>query len=179
MAATGARSARIAQRIITIRAQRVLLDFDLAALYGVETRVLLQSVRRNRERFPPDLLVVLKNQDIAALRSQFVMSKRQGRGGRATIPWAFTEHGAIMAATVLNSRRAVEVCIYVVRAFVQVRESLIEHKTLGKRLDELESKLERRLGVHDHAISEILDAIRQLTAPAPSTPRRGIGFVRQ
>jgi len=107
------------------------------------------------------------------------MSKRRGRGGRTTTPSAFTEHGAIMAATVLNSRRAVEVSIYVVRAFVQLRESLIEHKALDQRLDELESKIEHRLGAHDRTISDILDAIRQLMAPPQAPARRSIGFVRQ
>ncbi|HEY8249785.1 MAG TPA: ORF6N domain-containing protein [Burkholderiales bacterium] len=169
---------RISQRIVSIRGQRALLDADLAALYGVETRVLLQAVRRNHSRFPRDFMITLRNQDVAALRSQFVISKRAGRGGRAYAIHAFTDYGAIMAASVLNSRRAIEVSIFVVRAFVQVRESLAERKELGRRLDELEGRVEQRLGAHDRAISEILEAIRQLMAPPAQRPKPGIGFVR-
>lgn len=179
MVALDTLAARIAQRIVAIRGQRALLDSDLAARYGVETRVLLQSVRRNSARFPPDFMIRLGNQDVAALRSQFVISKRHGRGGRSYAPCAFTEHGAIMAATLLNSRRAIEVSIFVVSAFVQIRESLAERKELGKRLDELESRLEKRLGAHDRVISQILEAIRQLMAPPQPAQKRGIGFVRQ
>jgi hypothetical protein len=153
-------SGRIAQRIVTIRGHRALLDSDLAALYGVETRALLQAVRRNPARFPSDFVIRLGNQDLAVLRSQFVISKVRGRGGRRSLPCAFTEHGAIMAATVLSSRRAIEVSIFVVRAFVQIRDSLAQGKELGKRLDELETRLERRLGSHDRAISEILGFVR-------------------
>jgi hypothetical protein len=178
MSGTAAVPDGIAQRIVTIRGQRLLLDFDLAALYGVQTRVLLQAVRRNRERFPRDFMIVLTNQDLAVLRSQVVISKRRGRGGRSYSPSAFTEHGAVMAATVLRSARAIEVSIFVVRAFVQLRESLAERKELGKRLDELEVRVERRLGAHDRAISEILEAIRQLMAPPGVTVKRPIGFVR-
>ena len=105
--------ARIAVRIATVRRHRVLLDADLAALYGVETRALLQAVRRNALRFPRDFLIRLTKQDVAALRSQFVMSKRIGRGGRSHVPYAFTEHGAVMAATVLNSKQAIKVSIFV------------------------------------------------------------------
>jgi ORF6N domain len=133
MLALDALPGRIAQRIVAIRGQRVLLDSDLAALYGVETRVLLQAVRRNRARFPPDFMIVLTNQDIAVLRSQFVISKRLGRGGRSYLPCAFTEHGAIMAATVLKSRRAIEVSDLrssSVRA--DTCESLAQRKELGK-----------------------------------------------
>jgi hypothetical protein len=171
-------SERIAHRILTIRAHRVLLDCDLAALYGVETRVLLQAVRRNNARFPPDFMITLTNQEIAVLRSQFVIPKRRGRGGRSYAPCAFSEHGAVMAATVLNATRAIQVSIFVVRAFVQMREWLMDRTELGKRLAELESKLERKLGAHDRAIAEILEAIRHLMAPPEPPPRRGIGFVR-
>ncbi|MGH8692268.1 MAG: ORF6N domain-containing protein [Burkholderiales bacterium] len=169
---------RIARRIVSIHGHRVLLDLDLAALYAVETRALLQAVRRNRARFPSDFAIRLTNQEVAALRSQLVISKRVGRGGRSYAPWAFTEHGAVMAATVLKSRRAIEVSIFVVRAFIQMRESLPGRNELGKRLDELETRLERKLGAHDRAISEILEAIRQLMAPAQPAQRPPIGFVR-
>jgi hypothetical protein len=167
--------ARIAERIVTLSGHRGLLDADLAALYGVETRVLMQAVRRNRARFPRDFLIPLRNQDIAALRSQSVISKRLGRGGRS---YAFTEHGAVMAATVLNSSQAIKISIFVVRAFVRMRESIAEHKQLRTRLDELESMLSRKLGAHDRVINEILEAIRQLTARPEPTPKPGIGFVR-
>jgi hypothetical protein len=178
MVAPDALPARIAQRIVTARGHRVLIDADLAALYGVETRALLQAVRRNRTRFPPDFLIPLKNQDIAALRSQFVIPKRAGRGGRSYMPFAFTEHGAVMAATVLNSNRAIKVSILVVRAFVQIRAFFTAQGELKKRLDELETRLDAKLGMHDRAIAEILEAIRQLMAPPEPSQRRNIGFLR-
>lgn len=178
MVAADSLPTRIAQRIISVRRHRVLLDSDLAALYGVETRVLLQAVRRNTSRFPQDFLIRLRNQDVAALRSQFVISKRTGRGGRSHIPYAFTEHGAIMAATVLNSIQAIKVSIFVVRAFVEMRESVVQHKELHRRVDELEKTLDRKLGAHDRAIAEILAAIRQLMTPPAPAPKPGIGFVR-
>jgi ORF6N domain len=178
MVAADALPVRIAQRIVTVRGHRVLIDADLAALYGVETRALLQAVRRNRTRFPPDFLIPLKNQDIAALRSQFVISKRAGRGGRSYIPFAFTEHGAVMAATVLNANRAISVSILVVRAFVHIRAFFTTQGELKKRLDELETRLDAKLGMQDRAIAEILEAIRQLMAPPEPLQRRGIGFVR-
>ena len=170
---------QISARIVALRGLRVILDADLAVLYGVETRALLQGVRRNPERFPPDFMFQLTNQDIAALRSQSVMSKRAGRGGRSYAPYAFTEHGAIMAATVLNSPRAIDVSVYVVRAFVELRETLAAHAALAKRLEELEARLERKIGAHDRAIGEILDAIRRLMAPPEPPRKRGIGFVRE
>jgi hypothetical protein len=169
---------RIATRIITLRGQRVILDADLASLYGVATRVMLQAVRRNFERFPPDFMFELSNQDVAALRSQFVIAKPTGRGGRRYAPYAFTEHGTIMVATVLNSPRAIEVSVYVVRAFVELRETLAANDQLAKRLDEFEARLEKKIGAHDQAIGEILDAIRRLMAPPEPPRRRGNGFVR-
>ena len=178
MVAVSSPASDISKRIASVRGQRVILDYDLADLYGVQTRVLLQAVRRNRARFPGDFLIALRNQDIAALRSQSVISKRQGRGGRSYLPLAFTEHGAVMAATVLNSHHAIEVSIFVVRAFVQIRQSLEEHKELRRRLDELEKTIDMRFGAQDRVIQRILETIRQLTAPAESTPKRQIGFVR-
>jgi hypothetical protein len=163
---------RIADRICTLRGARVILDADLARLYGVETRRLNEQVRRNLARFPREFMFQLTIQEVADLMSQIAISK-PGRGGTRKLPLAFTEHGAIMAATVLNSRRAIEVSVFVIRAFVQMRVQLAASKLLGKRLDELE----RRVGTHDRAIGEILSAIRQLTSP-PSPPRRRIGFVR-
>ena len=160
-------------RIFAARGQRVILDADLAALYGVQTRVLLQAVRRHPERFPSEFLIPLSAQDVVRLRSQAVISKPRGRGGRRYLPLAFTEHGAIMAATVLSSPRAIETSVHVVRAFVQMRETLVAHKELGRRLDELE----RKLGTQDRAIGQILEAIRQLTLPPETPKRRRIGFL--
>jgi len=160
-------------RIFAARGRRVILDADLAALYRVPTRVLLQAVRRHPERFPAEFLIPLSAQDVAHLRSQAVISKPQGRGGRRYLPIAFTEHGAIMAATVLRSPRAIEISVHVVRAFVRMRETLVAHKDLGRRLDELE----RKLGSHDRAIGQILEAIRQLTLPPEAPKRRRIGFL--
>jgi hypothetical protein len=163
----------IASRIHAVRGLRVIVDADLAVLYGVETRALLQAVRRNPERFPADFRISLSSQELVLLRSQSVISKPQGRGGRRYATMAFTEHGAIMAATVLNSSRAIKVSVHVVRAFVQMREALRTHKEIGKRLDELENMV----GTHDRSIGHILDALRQLTA-SPEAPRRSrIGFL--
>jgi len=154
-----------------------MLDADLAALYGVETRRLNEQVRRNTERFPEDFMFALSQEEWNALRSQ-IATLKTGRGQhRKYLPYAFTEHGAIMAATVLNSPRAIEVSVYVVRAFVQLRELLTGHKELAKRLDELESRMQRKLSSHDQAIAGILDAIRQLMAPPEPRKKRPIGFV--
>ena len=166
----------IASSIVVLRGQRVILDADLAALYGVPTRVLNQAVKRNEERFPADFMFQLGKDEHAASRSQTVILKT-GRGAHSKYPpYAFTEHGAIMAATVLSSPRAVEVSVYVVRAFVQLRELLAGNKELARRLDQLEQHLQRKLATHDQAIAGILDALRQLMAPPPSK-KRAIGFV--
>ena len=163
----------IASRIVTLRGQRVILDADLAALYGVPTKRLNEQVRRNVERFPVDFMFPLSEEEWAALRSQFATSK-PGRGQhRKYLPYVFTEYGAIMAATVLNSSRAIEVSIYVVRAFVQLRELLTAHKDLAAKLGELERKLKG----HDQAIAGILDAIRQLMTPPEPPKKRPIGFI--
>ncbi len=157
-------------RILLVRGQKVLLDRDLAELYGVSVRHLNQQIKRNRERFPADFMFQLTREEHALLKSQFVTSKA-GRGGRRYLPFAFTEHGAIMAASVLNSARAVEMSVFVVRAFVRLREILGTHKELAAKVNELE----RRLGTHDVAITEIIAAIRRLMA-APARVRRQIGF---
>src|SRR5262245_25750950 len=162
---------RIVQAILIIRGQKVMLDADLARLYGVATRVLVQAIKRNPDRFPSDFLFQLTNQEVAFLRSQFVISNNgPRRGGRRYAPYAFTEHGALMAATVLNTPRAVEMSRYVVRVFVRLRALVTANDELAKKLDELE----RRLHDHDDAITEIVRAIRQLTAPAPPVPKRKI-----
>src|ERR1700722_8635894 len=165
----------ITRVILILRGHRVLLDSELAALYGVETRVLNQAVRRNAERFPEDFRFQLTPGEAAASRSQSVTLK-PGRGQNIKfLPHAFTEHGAIMAATVLNSPRAVEMSIYVVRAFVQLRELLSSNKELANRLDQLEARIEKKLATHDEAIAAMLSAIRELMNP-PAAKRRGIGF---
>lgn len=152
------------------RGKRVALGADLAMLYGVETKALTQAVRRNSARFPQDFAFVLTKQEFANLKSQNVTSSW---GGIRKAPVAVTEHGALMAAAVLDPPRATEVSVHVVRAFVRMRDALATHRELGKRLDELE----RQVGTHDRAIGQILDAIRQLTVP-PEAPRRGrIGFL--
>ena len=161
---------RIAGRILMARGQRVILDSDLAALYGVLVKRLNEQVRRNASRFPSDFVFHLTNQEVVSLKSQIATSSW---GGKRKPPLAFTEHGALMAATVLNSRRAIEVSVYVVRAFVEMREALATHRQIAKRLDELE----RKVGTHDRAIGQILEAIRQLTTPPEGQRRRRIGFV--
>ncbi|MGH9576055.1 MAG: ORF6N domain-containing protein, partial [Terriglobales bacterium] len=126
-------------------------------------------VRRNLGRFPPDFMFKLDNQEFTILRPQFATSSW---GGRRYAPFVFTEHGAIMAATILNSPRAIQVSVFVVRAFVQMREALVAHREIARRLD----ALERKVGSHDRAVIQILDAIRQLTQP-PASPKRRIGFL--
>ena len=170
----------ITQRIVVLREQKVLIDADLAALYGVETRRLNEQVRRNRERFPEDFIFELDREEFASLKSQFATSSW---GGRRKLPLAFTEHGAIMAATVLNSPRAVEVSVYVVRAFVKLRELVGSHRELARRLDALERKTEALARSHDtfsretrEQLKHVFDALRALMAP-PDPPKRPIGFV--
>lgn len=160
---------RIAESILILRGQKVLLDADLAALYKVETRRLNEQVRRNRDRFPEDFVFELTDEEHGNLMSQFAISSW---GGRRKHPTAFTEHGAIMAATVLNSSRAVEMTIYVVRAFVELRGTLASNKQLAQKLAELE----RKLATHDQAITGIIKTIRQLMRP-PEPKKRPIGFV--
>jgi|SRR5215475_2143321 len=160
----------VESRILLVRNHKVLLDADLAELYGVPVKQLNQQVKRNKERFPADFMFQLTPAEHATLRSQIVTSK-PGRGGRRYPPYAFTEHGAIMAATVLNSERAVEMSVFVVRAFVRLREMLANNHELAAKIDELE----RRLDTHDASIQDLIEAIKELMAPDPPTSRR-IGF---
>ena len=153
-----------------LRGQRVMLDSDLAAIYGVSTMRLNEQLRRNLKRFPSDFAFRLTRQEFTALISQFAISKR-GRGGRRTLPWAFTEHGAIMLASVLNSDIAVEASVRAVRAFVRLREIVSANAELAAKF----AQLERRLDSHDEAIAQLFAAIRQLLAPAPAK-KREIGF---
>lgn len=161
---------RVGQFILVIRRQRVLLDKDLAALYGVETRVLLQAVKRNLERFPADFMFALSAPEWTALRSQSVISKH-GSGGRRYAPYAFTEQGVAMLSTVLNSDRAIAVNIEIMRTFVRIRGLLEANRSLARKFD----RVERKLASHDQAIVGILSAIRQLIHPT-ERKRRGIGF---
>ena len=179
----------ITLRIATVRGQRVIVDADLAALYGVETKRFNEAVKRNLAKFPADFMFTLSAEEFQALRSQFATSNDQastsgpGRGGRRYAPRVFTEHGALMAATILNSPRAVEVSIYVVRAFVRLRELATTHGDLAKRLAELEEKTEALAMNHDTfsrntraQLKQVFDALRELMTP-PDPPKRPIGFV--
>lgn len=163
----------IQQSIHWVRGKRVMLDADLARFYGVTTKRLNEQVRRNERRFPEDFRFQLTTEESAVLRSQFATSK-PGRGGRRYATYAFTEHGAIMAATVLNSETAVEMSVAIVRAFVQLRELLGTHRELAAKLGQLERKLEG----HDAAIANLFEAIRQLLGAGEPAHRRKIGFHR-
>ncbi len=165
----------ISRSILVLRGQRVILDRDLAAIYGVTTGRLNEAVKRNAKRFPEDFVFQLTAEEAEPLRSQIATSKSPGRGGRRYRPYAFTEHGAIQVANVLSSPRAVEMGIYVVRAFVKLRKLLASNKDLARRLDELEARIEKKLTTHDEAIAAMLSAIRQLMNP-PAPKRRPIGF---
>jgi hypothetical protein len=179
---------RIAQTIFVVRKQKVMLDYDLAALYGVEARALNQAVKRNANRFPADFMFRLSGEEMERVSrfvipqvgrgevrddpnsSQIVMSSRKYRGKRYR-PYAFTEQGIAMLSSVLNSERAVAVNIAIMRTFVKLRQMLETNRELAKKF----ADLERRVGKHDEEISAIIEAIRQLMAP-PERPRREIGF---
>jgi phage regulator Rha-like protein len=163
---------RIEGCILVIRGEKVILDSDLAELYGVQVRALNQAVRRNTERFPRDFMFQLTIEEARSLRSQFVTIER-GRGRhRKYLPYAFTEHGAIMAASVLNSERAVKASIHVVRAFVKLRGFFAAHKELAQKLAELE----RKIAGHDHEIVTLMAAIRGLMESPSRGRRKVIGF---
>jgi hypothetical protein len=168
----------IGRSILILRGQRIILDSDLAAIYGVTTGRLNEAVKRNAERFPEDFMFRLSAAEHTVLLSQFAIATPV-RGGRRMLPWAFTEHGAIQAANVLNSPRTIAMGVYVVRAFVKLRELLASNKELARRLDELEARIEKniekKLATHDAAIAAMLSAIRQLMSP-PDPKRRPIGF---
>ncbi len=161
----------IAPLIRLIRDQRVILDTDLAKLYGIQTFRLNEAVKRNRSRFPEDFMFQLSVPERDALTSQIAMSKT-GRGGRRTLPYAFTEHGALMAANILNSPRAVAMSVYVIRAFVKMREDLAANAAILKRLAEID----KTLLIHDAALREIFQKLRPLLEPPPTPPRPEIGF---
>jgi hypothetical protein len=161
----------LAPRIYTVRNEPVVLDSDLALLYGVETRVFNQAIRRNRHRFPADFAFQLTRDEFANLMSQIVISS--SHGGRRKLPWAFTEHGAIMAATILNSQRAVAMSVYVIRAFVKMRRELLTDASLEVRLE----KIEKTLLTHDTGLRDLYQKLKPLLLPPPDKPtRRRIGF---
>ena len=176
----------IASRIVTLRGQRVILDADLAALYGVPTKRLNEQVKRNAQRFPADFMFRFSVEETTELnRSQFATGSQKHRDPRFA-PFAFTEHGAIMAATVLNSTRAVEVSIFVVRAFVQLRELLASHRDLAQKLEELEQKAETLAMRHDDfarntrmQLRQVFEVIQELMEPPEPAKKRPIGFVTQ
>jgi hypothetical protein len=179
----------ITRRIVTLRGERVILDTDLAALYGVRTKVLNQAVKRNSARFPDDFAFQTNREEAASLRSSVETSSQQpveigpelsNRSQTVTgsqkhrdprfRPWVFTEHGALMAANLLRSDRAVQTSVHVVRAFVRLRQMIAENKDLKRRLDQLEARYDRQFKV-------VFDAVRELMSPPPTKPRRRIGFV--
>ena len=167
---------QIDEMIRTIRGVRVMLDRDLAKIYGVETRVLVQAIKRNRDRFPPDFVIQLSGEEWESLRSQTVISK--AKGGTRYLPFAFTEHGALQAANVLRSPRAVQMSVFVIRAFIKMREALRGTPELARKLAALEKKLTARLDVHEAAIVEVLQEVMQILnpPPLPEPRRKQIGF---
>ena len=164
--------------IHTLRGARVILDSDLAKIYGVPTFRFNEAIKRNRHRFPTDFMFQLTRAEFDSLKSQIAMSKT-GRGGRRTLPNAFTEHGALQAANVLRSPRAVQMSVFVIRAFVKMRETLLGTRDLANKLAALEKKLTSRLDVHEAAIVEVLQDLMQILNPPPPLPeptKPRIGF---
>jgi hypothetical protein len=161
---------RVERLIHLARGEKVLLDADLATLYGVETKVLNRAVKRNRSRFPPDFMFQLTAEEAANLRCQIGTSS-SGYGGRRYLPYVFTEKGVAMLSSVLRSDRAVQVNMAIMRAFVGLRRMLASNEALARKLAELERKIEG----HDNNIRTLFDVIRELAAP-PVTPRREIGY---
>ncbi len=155
----------IERKILLIRGKKVILDADLAELYGVETKALKRSVKRNIDRFPEDFLIQITSAEFESLRYHFGTSKR---GGVRYLPYAFTENGVAMLSSVLNSKRAIQVNIQIMRTFTRLREIMASHKDLARRLDELEKK-------YDGQFKIVFDALRALVAP-PMKPKRKIGF---
>ena len=171
-------TARIESLIINVRGERVILDADLAKIYGVTTKRLNEQVKRNIEKFPADFEFQLTKIEFANLKSQFATSSSR-HGGKRKLPFVFTDHGAIMAANVLNSKQAVQMSVFVVRAFVKMRSLLSNRNDLAKELKALEKKLTERLNVHEIAIVDVLRRITRLLEPPPplpDPPKRKIGF---
>jgi hypothetical protein len=161
----------IERRIFLVRGQKIMLDTSLAEMYGVPAFRLNEAVKRNQERFPSDFMYKLTLAEGKSLTSQIAMSKT-GRGGRRTTPYAFTEQGVAMLSSVLNSDRAVQVNIAIMRAFVKVREIMATHKDLANKIE----ALERSYAKHDEEIQVVFQAIKQLLKPPSAPPKRRIGF---
>jgi len=164
----------IARRIYLIRGCKVMLDSDLAELYEVPTRVLNQAVRRNLDRFPPDFMFQLTDEELTEWRSQIVMSNLGAKMGLRRPPYAFTEHGVAMLSSVLASKRAVALNILIIRAFVRLREYLATHQDLARKLDDVE----RTQNEHGAHIQQIYQYIEKLLEPAPEVPKRRIGYAQ-
>jgi ORF6N domain len=164
----------IEKRILVVRERQVMLDEDLADLYGVETRVLVQQVKRNLKRFPSDFMFQLTKTEAEALRSQIVISN-DGRGGRRYAPYVFTEQGIAMLSGVLRSDRAIAVNIEIMRAFVELRRIATSYAALQERLEQIERDMGERLDKHDGQLDQIFKALHQLIAPPPR-PKRPVGF---
>jgi hypothetical protein len=175
--------------ILTIRGQKVVLDMELARIYGVTTKVFNQAVKRNKKKFPTDFMFQLTAEEYEGLRSQFAISNRsqfvtgsQRHRNPRYVPYAFTEHGAVMAANILRSTKAIQMSVFVVRAFIRMRQMLIEQRGLARKLAELEKELTARLDIHETAITEMMRQIRQLLSPPPepepSKKRIGLNPVR-
>jgi hypothetical protein len=160
----------VERRIYLIRGIKVMIDFDLAELYGVSTKVLNQQVRRNRNRFPPDFMFQLSEEEAELLRSQIVTSKT-GRGGRRSLPYAFTEPGVAMLSSVLNSERAIEVNITIMRAFIRLRQMMESNEELNRKF----AAVIRKLSIHDKYFRVVFDELRKLTE-SPVPPHKAIGF---
>ncbi len=156
---------RIASRIYLIRRQKVILDTDLAELYDVETRSLIQAVKRNLDRFPGDFMFQLSNQELAGLTSQIGISNRT-HGGRRYLPYAFTEHGIAMLSSVLRSKRAVHINIAIVRVFIKLRQILATHRDLARKIEE-----------HDRQIGILFDTVQKLLAPPDPPKKHPIGYI--
>ncbi len=163
-----------------VRGERIILDSDLANIYGIPTFRLNEAVKRNRGRFPVDFLFQLTRDEYDSLTSHFAMSKN-GRGGRRTLPYAFTEHGAVMAANILNSERAVQMSIFVLRAFIKMRQIFAANKILSDKLNDLERKLTTRLNVHERTIAYVLGELKKLMEPPqlPEPKHYPIGFRKE
>lgn len=158
----------ITNKILLVRDKKVMLDSDLARLYGVPTFVLNQAVKRNIDRFPLDFMFRLNNEEAKLLTSQFVIAKKEGRGGRRTLPYVFTEQGVAMLSSVLNSRRAIQVNIEIMRAFAKIREMILSYRELQRKITEMEQK-------YDKNFAQVFKALRRLLNP-PQKPKRQIGF---
>jgi ORF6N domain len=173
----------IGSQIHLLRDQRVMIDSDLAELYGTQTKVLVQAVKRNLARFPSDFMFQLNPEEFNSLRSQFVTSN-VGRGGRRTPPYAFTEQGVAMLSTVLGSARAISVNIEIMRTFVKIRQLATTHQDLAKRLDQIDEQVQKLASSHDSfsrntraQFKQVFDALRELAIP-PDPPKRPIGFIQ-